>query len=1618
MKRLFYLLAVALLAPALPAQIQLTATTGTLNANYTSLRTAFAAINAGTHGGDITINLVGNTTETSTALLNTTTPTSILVRPSGGAARRITGSIGGGSIVSLASASNVTFDGLNTGGNSLTIENTDANGTPQATIQLGTVNGVTIRNCTIQTNCRAPLTSSGGAVSLVGQGDNIIIQNNTLTGVLVNGFGPTRLLGAINTTGDYSNVQILNNAFTNWGGFGTASAIYLAPPNSLNSWTISGNRFYLSALVNMGSTVFFSAIRAESGFLSGTVANNVIGFANAAGTGRAVFNFTSASSLVPIFLRGLGLVVQGNVIGGIQIVSPSNLPYNVTFTGISVPTSNQLDIIGNTVGSLTENDSISIETPTNNVVARGIDYTPGGTFYTVSNNQIGGFRIRTNLTASFEGIVTPNGGAFTGNTVGGASPDSVSLTGSSSSAVGLRAVSASMTGNTVRNMSAGSFTGISSRTTIAQNTVYGLRSSSPSGTASSGIEIPGSTVVVTRNLIYALSADSAASTVYGIAANAPTNPNGTVSQNMIRLGYDLSGRSVTVGCAFIGMFDPSTAGGELSYYHNSVYIGGENVNSSLDTYAFQGLNNTTNQRFAYNNIFVNARSNADGSGKNYAIRLPGTTNPPPSFTTGSNIYLASGNGGVFGFYNSADIASLTAWNAATGDTGSFEVDPNFVAPRAAIPDLHLASPTKAEAAGLTVSGQTVDFDGQTRANLTPVDIGADAGNFAAPGTADAAALAVLAPASILRPAGSITPQARISNQGSAVQNIPVRFRIVDPASTEVYNQVVTVNAAPAFRPALVNFPASAVLTAPGAYSFELRVELAGDLNPANDVITGSFTIVAPLSGTVTVGAGGTFASLSNRQGVFDLVNQVGVANTGATVAIVSDLTSETGTVALNEFSGTGTLTIRPSGAPRVVSGVSTQALLFFEGVDRLTIDGSTIGGTAADVIGGDDSLRELTIQNLDTSGTNRTVLHFSASTSTGQNNTLRNLRIKGTADPYTAACIYVGGATIGNVGTHTGMRIENCQMRRAATGLNCLGNSTPPTAGWVVTKNDLTGTNDERLTTMGLRLQFVDSSTISYNSVGGIFTTLNRNYGIRLQGMANLVSHNVIAGIGSTLNSGDGALGIDVTTQPGAASTIANNFISGVTNVAPTTSGAIVAGIRVFSFSNGSARVYYNSVFLSGARGFQPFDQNGSYALAVDGTSTVVEAKNNILVNTQTSSAGAGALSYVFGTSSPLAGLTLNRNLYFNTGTRAAGFRRGSLGVSGTDSANLAAWQTDTGQDPNSLSGDPLFVSATNLHITSASPANGAGEPVSVTVDIDGETRPATTPDIGADEFLPPATLTSLVLSSGTLTPAFAANIFSYTATVANAVSGLTVTPTALDPAATIEVRVNGGSFSTVPSGSPSASLPLNVGGNPVQVRVTAVGGMPVLVSTITVTRLDALVAGTLNIVAAQGYARVVTQAELQSAVTYTAGFEPALLSAGPTSAQGGPITFTAGASATYRPPSPSFTGADSFGFTVQNSLGQSASGTVQVTVLSPEYPARPTTLTLVGGNFGGVYQGSVPGLQYRIDHSDDLQTAFAPLLVGGNPVMVTADPAGAFTFADPGAPVPGRRFYRAVPLP
>ncbi|GJQ21533.1 MAG: hypothetical protein HBSIN02_18880 [Bacteroidia bacterium] len=130
---------------------------------------------------------------------------------------------------------------------------------------------------------------------------------------------------------------------------------------------------------------------------------------------------------------------------------------------------------------------------------------------------------------------------------------------------------------------------------------------------------------------------------------------------------------------------------------------------------------------------------------------------------------------------------------------------------------------------------------------------------------------------------------------------------------------------------------------------------------------------AQLSGTLTVGSGGTYADLSSA---FSAINSSGVSGT-LVLSILGDFT-EPGTTALtrNDLTATNNVVIKPAASTSPVITVSGTDGIDINGAGYVTIDGSNSGGTS----------RDLTIKrSAQASGSSVIYLHGSGTTITVKN---------------------------------------------------------------------------------------------------------------------------------------------------------------------------------------------------------------------------------------------------------------------------------------------------------------------------------------------------------------------------------------------------------------------------------------------------------------------------------------------------------------------------------------------------------------------------------------------------------------------------------------------------------
>ncbi|HEV7402338.1 MAG TPA: cadherin-like beta sandwich domain-containing protein [Chthoniobacteraceae bacterium] len=307
-------------------------------------------------------------------------------------------------------------------------------------------------------------------------------------------------------------------------------------------------------------------------------------------------------------------------------------------------------------------------------------------------------------------------------------------------------------------------------------------------------------------------------------------------------------------------------------------------------------------------------------------------------------------------------------------------------------------------------------------------------------------------------------------------------------------------------------------------------------------------------------------------------------------------------------------------------------------------------------------------------------------------------------------------------------------------------------------------------------------------------------------------------------------------TTPGYSMTVANAVST--TTVTPTVADS-AATVTV----NGSAAA---SGVASGPYGLNVGDTTfTTMVTAQDGTTA---KPYTVVVHRKSADASLATLA--------LSGVTLTPAFAGGTTSYTASvpFTTTSTTVTATASSAAAVVNGSTGNQPLSVGTNTL-----NIVVTAE---NGNATPYTVVV-----TRAAPSTN---------ANLSGLALSAGALTPGFAGGTFSYTATVANAVASINVTPTVADGTATLKVN-------TTPVASGVATpVVLNVGDNPIAVLVTAQDGSTKLTYTVVVHRKSAdatlailgLTSVTLNPVFASGtrtYTAGVPYTTASTTVTATA---------------------------------------------------------------------------------------------------------------------------------------------------
>jgi hypothetical protein len=469
------------------------------------------------------------------------------------------------------------------------------------------------------------------------------------------------------------------------------------------------------------------------------------------------------------------------------------------------------------------------------------------------------------------------------------------------------------------------------------------------------------------------------------------------------------------------------------------------------------------------------------------------------------------------------------------------------------------------------------------------------------------------------------------------------------------------------------------------------------------------------AGTYTIGSSGYFSSI---QSAFDKLSTDGVAGP-VTLELIDDLytasTDSFGFKLVGPIPGAGPnsrVTIKPAANKNVTIEGNGFMTVQFLNTNYVTVDGVSVTGATT-----------LTIHTLHNAAysENDGIIFVNNS----DHNVIQNIIFINEDDSRNTLA---GGFWIinGSASPDSNL-IQDNFVKRCAVGLNISGWSSPVKAIGNIIRGNKIGSETDSLITWGIQVDYCQNSIIENNIVqnlGSTYSIAGYNYGIKsYYGSGDIIRNNIIHNI--KLSAGYNKIGILLSGgsgQIGSNNQVYNNMVYDIQG-SSTHSNSRVTGIQMWY--QDSAKIYYNSVYLSGIGS----NVRGSAALFIDNNCTNIDVKNNILVNTRDESPYCASSIYDY----TAANLTSDYNdLYYEPNQYNCLVRAG-----GTDYLTLADWQV-TGQDLNSITEMPNFV-APDLHIDGGilTLLDGGAIPITgIETDIDGETRNATVPDIGADEFL------------------------------------------------------------------------------------------------------------------------------------------------------------------------------------------------------------------------------------------------------------------------------------------
>ncbi|MFZ4591004.1 MAG: beta strand repeat-containing protein, partial [Ignavibacteria bacterium] len=649
--------------------IEVTATSGTTAAIYSTIKAAFDAINAGTHQGDVTIKMNGSTIETICAVLNASGTGSanystVVIYPST-AGLSVSGNLAT-PLLDLNGADNVTIDGrVNRAGStsSLIVSNTNTSSTAGTSTMrfINDATSNTVKYCYLMGSSLTTVSAQGGTILFSTSTGATGNDGNTINYNYITNAGgrPDKSIQSFGTSGkENSGNTISNNNFADFMNLGisvvvTGIHIY----SNSTDFTISGNSFYETAASYAATgTAEIDLIRIDN--TSGnnfTISGNFIGGRDATCIGTLTKTGTSNNFYGIYISAGTTTAsnIQGNTLNGISWTNTGN----ASFYGIYVAAGsvNIGNTTANTLGS-TSTATLKLTNTTAGGSFYGI-YSAGTGIKTISGNLIGAISAMNSTPANntnFYGIYTTGSGTNTisRNTIGSTSTaSSINLssasTGNPQMGYGIYIGSSgtnSVTGDTIANIvnstsnSTATTTGLISgiyitngTCTVQNNTINDLIISNANNTSTETASVTGIVMLnttaaaqdVSGNKIYNLSNTFNTSpffvgNIIGIYYSGPVTAS-SVYKNFIH-SLSVTGASSTAA----SLYGIKINSGLTTYYNNIIFLGG---NTKTTLYGFYETGVAGNNNSIYlNTVYLNGTLASGSTNKSYALYSAVTTN--------------------------------------------------------------------------------------------------------------------------------------------------------------------------------------------------------------------------------------------------------------------------------------------------------------------------------------------------------------------------------------------------------------------------------------------------------------------------------------------------------------------------------------------------------------------------------------------------------------------------------------------------------------------------------------------------------------------------------------------------------------------------------------------------------------------------------------------------------------------------------------------------------------------------------------------------------------------------------------------------------------------------------